>query len=145
MSSQMRPKSSLSIDSKLRLPEYGPEVAAPAAVLWLAPARAMFPRRSAIITRPGGWRRQEIPIRAFTEWDDARPAWQGRSGRPTVAAAPRASTSARSAQDPGVGGRRPWNKNDSAHVEEKNGAVVRQTLAALTHAALQAPNPLPPS
>jgi hypothetical protein len=41
----------------------------------LAPARARFPRRGATITRPGTWLRQEIPIRTFTEWDDARPGF----------------------------------------------------------------------
>ncbi len=41
----------------------------------LAPARALFPRRSATITRPGNWLRQEIPVRTFTEWDDARPGF----------------------------------------------------------------------
>ena len=39
----------------------------------LAPARAQYPRRAATSTRPGTWLRQEIPIRTFTEWDDARP------------------------------------------------------------------------
>jgi hypothetical protein len=41
----------------------------------LAPARALFPRRSATITRPGNWLRPEIPVRTFTDWDDARPGF----------------------------------------------------------------------
>jgi hypothetical protein len=41
----------------------------------LAPARALFPRRSATIPRPGNWLRQEIPVRTFTEWDEARPGF----------------------------------------------------------------------
>jgi hypothetical protein len=41
----------------------------------LAPARAKFPRRGATLTPPGGWLRQEILIRTFTDWDDARPGF----------------------------------------------------------------------
>jgi hypothetical protein len=41
----------------------------------LAPARAQYPRRGATITRPGTELRQSIPIRTFTEWDDARPGF----------------------------------------------------------------------
>jgi hypothetical protein len=41
----------------------------------LAPARATSPRRRATLTRPGGWLRQAIPIRTFTEWDEARPGF----------------------------------------------------------------------
>ena len=41
----------------------------------LAPARATFPRRPTTITRPGGWLREAIPIRTFTEWGDARPGF----------------------------------------------------------------------
>jgi hypothetical protein len=41
----------------------------------LAPARARYPLRGATSTRPGTWLRQEIPIRTFTEWDDARPGF----------------------------------------------------------------------
>jgi hypothetical protein len=41
----------------------------------LAPARAQYPRRGATITRPGTWLKHEIPIRTFTEWDDARPGF----------------------------------------------------------------------
>ena len=41
----------------------------------LAPARAQYPRRGATITRPGTWLKHQIPIRTFTEWDDARPGF----------------------------------------------------------------------
>lgn len=41
----------------------------------LAPARAQYPLRGATITRPGTWLKHEIPIRTFTEWDDARPGF----------------------------------------------------------------------
>jgi hypothetical protein len=41
----------------------------------LAPARAQYPRRGATSTRPGTWLRQQIPIRTFTEWNDARPGF----------------------------------------------------------------------
>jgi hypothetical protein len=41
----------------------------------LAPARAQYPLRGATITRPGTWLKQAIPIRTFTEWDDARPGF----------------------------------------------------------------------
>jgi hypothetical protein len=41
----------------------------------LAPARAQYPRRGATITRPGTQLKHEIPIRTFTEWDDARPGF----------------------------------------------------------------------
>src|SRR5262249_54709031 len=41
----------------------------------LAPARAQYPRRGATITHPGPWLKHEIPIRTFTEWDDARPGF----------------------------------------------------------------------
>jgi len=41
----------------------------------LAPARAQFPRRGATITRPSHLLRQEIPVRTFTDWDDARPGF----------------------------------------------------------------------
>jgi hypothetical protein len=41
----------------------------------LAPARAQYPSRGATTTRPGTWLKQEIPIRTFTEWDDARPGF----------------------------------------------------------------------
>ena len=41
----------------------------------LASARAQYPPRGATTTRPGTWLRHEIPIRTFTEWDDARPGF----------------------------------------------------------------------
>ena len=41
----------------------------------LAPARAQYPLRGATITRPGTRLKHEIPIRTFTEWDDARPGF----------------------------------------------------------------------
>jgi hypothetical protein len=46
----------------------------------LAPARARYPRRGAPIPRPGTELRQRIPIRTFTEWDDARPGFSPYSG-----------------------------------------------------------------
>jgi hypothetical protein len=39
----------------------------------LAPARARYPARGATTTRPGTWLKHEIPIRTFTDWDDAQP------------------------------------------------------------------------
>ena len=153
----------------------------------LAPARATFPRRAATITRPGGWLRQEIPIRTFTEWDDARPgfcevdlvAHCGSSTAGfylcTLCAVDIATTwveleAVWGKTQKRVGGAihhvwerlpvplvgldsdngsefinrglydwcrryavtftrsRAWKKNDSAHVEQKNGAVVRQLV-----------------
>lgn len=41
----------------------------------LAPARAQYPLRGATITRPSTWLKHAIPIRTFTEWDDARPGF----------------------------------------------------------------------
>ena len=41
----------------------------------LAPARATRPRRGATTTHLGTWLRHEIPIRTFTEWDDAGPGF----------------------------------------------------------------------
>jgi len=38
----------------------------------LAPARAQYPRRGAATTRPSSWLKQQIPIRTFADWDDAR-------------------------------------------------------------------------
>ena len=153
----------------------------------LAPARATFPRRPATITRPGGWLREAIPIRTFTEWDDARPgfcevdlvAHCGSSTEGfylcTLCAVDIATTwveleAVWGKTQQRVGGAihhvwerlpvplvgldsdngsefinhglydwcrrhkitftrsRPWKKNDSAHVEQKNGAVVRQLV-----------------
>ena len=41
----------------------------------LAPARRLAPRRGRSTTQPGGWLKQQIPIRTFAEWDDARPGF----------------------------------------------------------------------
>jgi len=41
----------------------------------LAPARAHYPLRGATTTRPSTWLKQQIPIRTFTEWDDAVPGY----------------------------------------------------------------------
>jgi hypothetical protein len=41
----------------------------------LAPARAQCPPRGVTTTQPGTWLKHEIPIRTFTEWDDARPGF----------------------------------------------------------------------
>jgi hypothetical protein len=153
----------------------------------LAPARAHYPRRGATITAPGGTLRQDIPIRTFTEWDDARPgfcevdlvAHCGSSTEGfylcTLCAVDIATCWVELDAVWGkgqvrVGGAiqhvhdrlpvpllaldsdngsefinhslydwcrrhaitftrsRPWKKNDSAHVEQKNGAVIRQLV-----------------
>jgi hypothetical protein len=41
----------------------------------LAHARAQFPPRGFTTTQSGTWLKHEIPIRTFTEWDDARPGF----------------------------------------------------------------------
>src|SRR5207302_8917625 len=41
----------------------------------LAPARRLAPRPGRSTTQPGGWLKQQIPIRTFAEWDDARPGF----------------------------------------------------------------------
>lgn len=41
----------------------------------LAPARAQRPPRAVSTTRVGTWLKHEIPIRTFTDWDDARPGF----------------------------------------------------------------------
>jgi hypothetical protein len=41
----------------------------------LASARARYPRRGATTTTPSTWLKQQIPIRTFTDWDDARPGF----------------------------------------------------------------------
>lgn len=38
-------------------------------------ARAQYPRRGAATTRPSSWLKQQIPIRTFADWDDARPGF----------------------------------------------------------------------
>jgi hypothetical protein len=153
----------------------------------LAPARARYPLRGATTTRPGPGLRQEIPIRTFTEWDDAQPGFLevdlvAHCGPSTegfylctlaavdIATAWIALEAVWGKSQPRVGGAvdrvrtrlpiplrgldsdngsefinrwlvdycrrhaitftrsRPWKKNDSAHVEQKNGAVVRQLV-----------------
>ena len=159
-----------------------------ATLAWLAEAaRATWPRRGLTVTRPGGWLRQEIPIRTFTDWDDARPgfcevdlvAHCGSSTEGfylcTLCAVDIATSwveleAVWGKTQERVGGAihhvwerlpvplvgldsdngsefinqglydwcqrhhvtftrsRPWKKNDSAHVEQKNGAIVRQLI-----------------
>lgn len=41
----------------------------------LAPARGRYPARGATTTRPGTWLKHQIPIRTFTDWDDAQPGF----------------------------------------------------------------------
>ncbi len=41
----------------------------------LAPVRATYPPRAATTTRVGTWLKGQIPIRTFTDWDDARPGF----------------------------------------------------------------------
>ena len=41
----------------------------------LESARARYPRRGATTTTPSTWLKQQIPIRTFTDWDDARPGF----------------------------------------------------------------------
>lgn len=153
----------------------------------LAPARAQYPRRAATATRPGTELRQSIPIRTFTEWDDAQPgfcevdlvAHCGSSTQGfylcTLCAVDIATTWVELDAVWGKGHvrvgaaihhvwerfpvplvgldsdngsefinhglydwchrhgvtftrSRAWKKNDSAHVEQKNGAVVRQLV-----------------
>ena len=38
-------------------------------------ARARYPRRGATTTHPSTWLKQQIPIRTFADWDDARPGF----------------------------------------------------------------------
>ena len=38
-------------------------------------ARAQYPRRGATTTHPSTWLKQQIPIRTFADWDDARPGF----------------------------------------------------------------------
>jgi hypothetical protein len=153
----------------------------------LAPARAHYPFRGATTTRPGTWLKHEIPIRTFTEWEDARPGFcevdlvahcgsstQGfylctlcavdvatawveleavwGKGQQRVGSAvhyvrqrlpvPLAGLDSDNGSEfinhhlyawcrrEGVTftRSRAWKKNDSAHVEQKNGAVVRQLV-----------------
>ena len=153
----------------------------------LAPARATRPQRGVSTTRVGTWLRHEIPIRTFTEWDDAGPGFfevdlVAHCGSSTLGFylctlcavdIPTAWVELEAIWGKGherVGGgvhrvrqrlpmpllgldsdngsefinkslydycqktgvtftrSRPWKKNDSAHVEQKNGAVVRQLI-----------------
>ncbi|MDP3912013.1 MAG: transposase family protein [Gemmatimonadales bacterium] len=153
----------------------------------LAPARAQYPLRGATITRPGTWLKHQIPIRTFTEWNDARPGFLevdlvahcGSSTQGfylcTLCAVDIASCWVELQAVWGKGQRRvgtaihhvrqhlpvplvgldsdngsefinhhlfawcqreritftrsrPWKKNDSAHVEQKNGAIVRHLV-----------------
>jgi hypothetical protein len=153
----------------------------------LAPARAHRPPRPLSTTRIGTWLKHEIPIRTFTEWDDARPGFcevdlVAHCGSSTqgfylctlcavdIATAwieldavwgkgqERVGAAIHHVRErlpvPLVGldsdngsefinrglfeycGRhgitftrsRAWKKNDSAHVEQKNGAIVRQLI-----------------
>jgi hypothetical protein len=153
----------------------------------LAPARATRPRRGTTTTHVGTWLRHEIPIRTFTEWDDAGPGFLevdlvahcGSSTKDfylcTLCAVDIATAWVEleaiwGKRHERVGGgvhrvrqrlpmpllgldsdngsefinqslydycrqggitftrSRAWKKNDSAHVEQKNGAVVRQLI-----------------
>ena len=153
----------------------------------LGPARAQRPARGATTTRVGTWLRHEIPIRTFTEWDDAGPGFceidlVAHCGSSTkgfylctlcmvdIATAWVELEAVWGKGHERVGGgvhrvrqrlpmpllgidsdngsefinqslydycrqtgvtftrSRAWKKNDSAHVEQKNGAVVRQLI-----------------
>jgi hypothetical protein len=153
----------------------------------LAPARAQYPLRGATITQPGTWLKQQIPIRTFTEWDNARPgfleidlvahcttstqgfylttlcavdiatAWVeleaiwGKSQKRVGGGIHRVRTRLPMplvgldsdngsefinqhlytyCREQGITftRSRAWKKNDSAHVEQKNGAVVRRLI-----------------
>jgi len=153
----------------------------------LAPARARTPRRGATTTQPSTWLKQQIPIRTFSEWDDAgpgfcevdlvahcgsstrgfylftlcvvdiatswvelQPLWGKGQYRVTAAlheVRRRLPVSLRGVDSDNGSefinrplyyycGRegitftrsRAWKKNDSAHVEQKNGAVVRHLV-----------------
>src|SRR5262249_7228793 len=51
------------------------QISRPTLARVLAPARAHYPVRGATITHPSYLLRHEIPIRTFTDWDDARPGF----------------------------------------------------------------------
>jgi hypothetical protein len=150
----------------------------------LTPARRRRPPRALTTTRVGTWLKHEIPIRTFTEWDDARPGFLeidlvAHCGPSTegfylctlcavdIATAWVELEAVWGKGQDRVGGAvehvrrrlplpllgldsdngsefinhtlyaycqrhgitftrsRPWKKNDSAHVEQKNGAIVR--------------------
>jgi hypothetical protein len=153
----------------------------------LTPARALRPPRGTTTTRVGTWLRHEIPIRTFTEWDDAGPGFfevdlVAHCGSSTqgfylctlcavdIATAWVEREAIWGKRHERVGGgvhrvrqrlpmpllgldsdngsefinqslfdycqqagitftrSRAWKKNDRAHVEQKNGAVVRQLI-----------------
>ena len=51
------------------------QISRPTLARVLEPARAHYPVRGAPITHPSHLLRQEIPVRTFTDWDDARPGF----------------------------------------------------------------------
>ena len=51
------------------------QVSRPTLARLLAPARAQAAPHGVSTTRAGTWLKQAIPIRTFTEWDDARPGF----------------------------------------------------------------------
>ena len=51
------------------------QVSRPTLARLLAPARAQYPGRGATTTQPSTWLKQQIPIRTFTEWDEAAPGY----------------------------------------------------------------------
>ena len=51
------------------------QISRPTLARVLGPARAQYPLRGATTTRPSHLLRQEIPVRTFTDWDDARPGF----------------------------------------------------------------------
>ena len=169
------------VDKRLR------QASRPTLARLLAPARAQYPRRGATTTRPGTLLKHEIPIRTFTEWDEARPGFLeidlvAHCGSNTegfylctlcavdIATAWVELDAVWGKGQERVGGAvdhvrtrlpiplvgldsdngsefinrtlllycrrygitftrsRAWKKNDSAHVEQKNGAIVRQLV-----------------
>jgi hypothetical protein len=169
------------VDKRLR------QASRPTLARLLAPARAQYPRRGVTITRPGTVLKHEIPIRTFTEWDEARPGFLevelvAHCGTHTegfslctlcaveIATAWVELDAVWGKGQERVGGAvdhvrtrlpiplvgldsdngsefinrtlllycrrygitftrsRAWKKNDSAHVEQKNGAIVRQLV-----------------
>ncbi|HEX2437854.1 MAG TPA: hypothetical protein VHT71_06045 [Methylomirabilota bacterium] len=51
------------------------QVSRPTLARLLEGARAQYPRRGASTTHPSSWLKQQIPIRTFADWDDARPGF----------------------------------------------------------------------
>jgi hypothetical protein len=68
------------------------QVSRPTLARLLAPARAQYPPRGATLTRPGSLLKHEIPIRTFTEWNDAEDRQHER--HPEVVAPPLVAPSA---------------------------------------------------